>query len=89
MSAILIVSARVTPATTQQAARPETTMTKATYATIARLAGFSVSDAEQWCASHDVSATEAVRIWTAANGSEPLAQSIWENEDSWTDANNA
>lgn len=61
-------------------------MTNPHYAAIARLSDLSVDQAEQWCHSREVSSGEALRIWTAAAGSAALADSIWSNEDFWTDA---
>lgn len=58
------------------------------YADIASLSGDSLtrSEAEQWCHSRDVSASEGLRIWKAANNSAASAQAIWEDESWWADA---
>jgi hypothetical protein len=56
-----------------------------TYADAARKSPLmSPSDMENWCASHDVSADEALRIWTQA-GNADHAERIWRDECGWTD----
>ena len=58
----------------------------ATYADAARTSPImSPSDMENWCASHDVSADEALRIWTQAAGNAEAAERIWADECGWTD----
>ena len=64
-------------------------MTNPHYAEIARLADLSADQAEQWCHSREVSADEAQRIWIAAAGNAAIADSIWYNDDFWTDATDA
>jgi hypothetical protein len=60
-----------------------------TYADTARIAPMMSShDVEQWCASHDVSADEALRIWTQAAGNAEAAERIWGDECGWTDETN-
>jgi hypothetical protein len=57
-----------------------------TYADAARTSSImSPSDMENWCASHDVSADEALRIWTQAAGNADDAERIWADECGWTD----
>ena len=61
-----------------------------TYADAARTSPvMSVGDMEQWCQSHDVSADEALRIWTQANGNADAAERIWNDECGWTDETHA
>ena len=57
-----------------------------TYADAARTSPImSPSDMENWCASHDVSADEALRIWTQAAGNSEAAERVWADECGWTD----
>lgn len=62
----------------------------ATYADAARKSPLmSFCDMEQWCQSHDVSADEALRIWTQSNGNADAAERIWNDECGWTDETHA
>lgn len=61
-----------------------------TYADAARTSPvMSVGDMERWCQSHDVSADEALRIWTQSNGNADAAERIWNDECGWTDETHA
>lgn len=49
------------------------------------IAPLTASEAEQWCSSRFISATEGERIWREASGDERRADAIWQNADWWTD----
>ena len=58
----------------------------ANYADAARTSlTMSIDGMKHWCASHDVSADEALRIWTQAGGNADDAERIWRDECGWTD----